>query len=445
MRDYMKRIVPVLISATLILSLSTACKDHEVIGTDYGNADISGKTVLNLAGYGIDHSIRSAIATFNESSTLYYIHSVDYSEYDTDDDYSAGLKRLTTEIIAGNAPDIIDVRWLPYHQYVTRGLLENLYPFIDSDTELNRNDLMETVFSADEINGCLYRIFPGFTITTLVGNPAVVGTDTGWNMDEFMTVMNANPQADEPLGQDMTGSSFIQEAIKFGFDEYINWDTGAVNFNNDNFIRLLEFADTIPVEYRYDGVHFTELVASGRQILMFEYGVSRFLHYQIFNTIFGGDYVYKGFPATNRNGHSISVRNTYAITSTCADKDGAWSFLRTLLTKDWQSENTFDMPTNKTVFYERLEEAQNPEDPANYGEWVLDNNVMIDYYPLTQEDADKLIALIEQITHVENNDMALLNLILENATDYFNGLITAHDAARIIQNRISIYVSEQGG
>jgi len=33
---------------------------------------------------------------------------------------------------------------------------------------------------------------------------------------------------------------------------------------------------------------------------------------------------------------------------------------------------------------------------------------------------------------------------MESATDFFNGLISAEDAARIIQSRVSIFLAEQG-
>jgi len=39
--------------------------------------------------------------------------------------------------------------------------------------------------------------------------------------------------------------------------------------------------------------------------------------------------------------------------------------------------------------------------------------------------------------------MELLEIILESASDFFNGDITAGEAAYIIQNRVSLYLAEQ--
>ena len=66
-------------------------------------ASIQKKTELTLACFGLDHNLRSQIVKFNRSSADYRIVVKDYSEYATDDDYNAGLTKLNTEIISGNA------------------------------------------------------------------------------------------------------------------------------------------------------------------------------------------------------------------------------------------------------------------------------------------------------------------------------------------------------
>jgi hypothetical protein len=63
----------------------------------------------------------------------------------------------------------------------------------------------------------------------------------------------------------------------------------------------------------------------------------------------------------------------------------------------------------------------------------------------TQEDVDEIVTLINSITKIagHGSDERLRNIIIETATDFFNGLITAEDAARIIQSRVTIFLAEQ--
>ena len=55
----------------------------------------------------VDDSTQKAVIDFNRSNDEYRVDLIDYSEYNTEDDYNAGLTKLNTEIMAGNMPDIL--------------------------------------------------------------------------------------------------------------------------------------------------------------------------------------------------------------------------------------------------------------------------------------------------------------------------------------------------
>jgi ABC-type glycerol-3-phosphate transport system substrate-binding protein len=435
-----------------------------VLLTRTAYSELPERIVLTLATLWSSQELRASVSEFNRTNQEYRIHVVDFSAFNTEDDWNAGLTRLSTEIIAGRVPDILDLSSLPARQYANRGFLESLYEYIDNDPEINRSDLMEGALRAAEINGNLYQLFSGFTISTLIGHPSVVGSNPGWNMQEFQAVLDANPQADFPLGQWLTKWSFLESTIMFSLDEYVDWTRGTTNFDSQNFIQLLEFANTFPDEFDWgrnwdigwpdDGwMDEDQLIAMGRQIMVRLSWFSDFWTYRQYLAYFGGEIVFKGFPTEDRNGSSIMIPNSFAMSAESKHKDGVWEFMRTLLFADWQRENAmWFLPTNRTYFNERLEEAMR-EDP-NFG--VHRSVVVIgdgpdmawsppEMKPLTQADADRLFALIDSITFTAswNIDEGLMNIIKEGAEDFFNGVRSAADAARIIQSRASIYVSEQ--
>jgi len=55
-----------------------------------------------------------------------------------------------------------------------------------------------------------------------------------------------------------------------------------------------------------------------------------------------------------------------------------------------------------------------------------------------------IMTLIDSITKTLEHDEILWNIISESAYDFFTGQRTAQDAARIIQSRVSRYMSEMG-
>jgi len=179
----------------------------------------------------------------------------------------------------------------------------------------------------------------------------------------------------------------------------------------------------------------------GRQIIRAT-SIDGFNMYRMYKALLGGDIVFKGYPAENRNGSSMQPGTSFAITTKCNDAEGAWAFIRTFLMDDWQYEHDWmGFPVNKNTFDRFLTDTmtRNNRSPESMG-W---GDFSIQWKPLTEEEAELILALIDSLSGPAGRDEVILNIISESATSYFNGLSTAQDAIIVIQNRVSIYVSEQ--
>ncbi|MBR6617908.1 MAG: hypothetical protein IKL00_08590 [Oscillospiraceae bacterium] len=64
-------------------------------------------------------------------------------------------------------------------------------------------------------------------------------------------------------------------------------------------------------------------------------------------------------------------------------------------------------------------------------------------YPLTQEERDNLEDYIRSCDTVMTMNENVVNIVLEEAEMYFAGDLSAEDAAKRIQSRTEILVSEQ--
>ena len=452
------------------------------------------RTVLTLACHGVDYYLRNAIVSYNKTNTKYRIHVVDYSVYDTEDDYYAGRTRLSTEIISGNVPDLILTAGLPFNQYVAKGLIEDLYPFIDADPEYNRAAVVESALRACEIDGSLYQVFQTFSILSMWGRASVLGSDSGWTMDEFMEVIDANPQAIYPVGYYVSKNDFLRQSVMINIDKYVDWVKGEVYFDTEGFVRLLEFANTMPdqVEYDFDNyISEEELIANGEQIMRMGV-VYDFRNPLLEITRFGDDLVYKGFPSDSKAGNTISIQGSMAMTTSCKDKEGAWDFMRLILSEDTSSRSMmmrFGFPINKAAFDGMLEEIMTQEYeidedgnevplpkmgyyPQSGGYTTFSSGLGIGYsvtssamsvsspgrrfggmsgedemiyiYAMTQEQADQIMKLFDSVSGVIGGyDESLYSIITEGTENYFNGRGTAEEAARIIQGKAAIYISEQ--
>ncbi|MCL2425017.1 MAG: extracellular solute-binding protein [Oscillospiraceae bacterium] len=408
-------------------------------------SELPERTVITLATVS-PWGIRNAVIQFNRTNPTYRIHVIDYSEFNTDEDWTIAITRLSTDMIAGRVPDIIDLSQLPFEQYVARGLLVDLYPLIDADPDIRRIDLIESVLRASELDGGLYRMFSSFGINTLIGHPSVIGPDIGWTMEEFLATLDANPQADRPLGGWLTRSAFLESTITINMSDYVDWVAGESHFDTPEFAQLLEIASRFPEDFDRDGdmgfmMEGSNLIAEGRQIMMAT-SIWDFQSVLMNTAMFGGDIVYKGFPSNNGNGNSLFIESGLAITSSSPHQDAAWQFMRELLTTDWQTENIqFGFPINRIVFDRMIEEAmEEPEWEGSIG-WGMGETV--DMRAMTRAEVDAILNLIDTADGVLSRDIVLMDLINESAEDFFAGRQSAAETARIIQSRVSRYVQEQ--
>ena len=410
------------------------------------------KTVITIASYA-PYIISDAVVEFNRTNALYQIEikETDYTSHALVGD----LNKFALEMITGGGPDIIHTTYVPFHQWAGHGFFVDLYEFIDADQRLDRSDFLESVLRNFEINGKLYHMSYDFLINTIIGHPDIVGSDPGWSIDEFRAVLDKNPKATRPLGELVSGIGFLWNLIRNDITSFIDWENGKVFFDTDYFINLLEFIYELEsrIEIDLDEVDFSggfhvnrsaELISSGEQILELVQ-FTDFWRYFMYQQQFGGDFVFKGYPVENGSGSTIFAGSSMAITTTSNNKDGAWEFIRMVLSEEWQSRqiqkefSSFNIPTNKNVFEQSLikamEEVSSPP--------MMWNGIFVQIKPLTHEQVDDLRTLVDSASNVYMYTDPLEHIIRESLNDFFDGVITAQDAARIIQNRASIFVAEQ--
>lgn len=416
------------------------------------------KQTLTYACLYLDYNLRAQIIEFNRTNPEFRISVKDYSEYNTEEDNTAGLTKLTTEILTGNVPDLLSINSLPIDQYAAKGLLEDLYPYMDADPEVTRASFVPSVLKALENNGKLYMIGNTFSIQTVLGNPRIIGSEPGWTLDELNEAMQKlGPDADV-FDHYITRDNILQQALCFSMDEFVDWNTGKCSLDSDGFVKLLEFCNRFPAEYNWDNYEYSEAdstpnrIRSGKQLLV-NTGFSDFDSFQMYKAMFGGDVVLKGFPCESRNGTALNMYSGIAMTSSCANKQGAWSFIRSMLTEDYQKENIqWNFPTNQAAFDAMLEKAMTPEyetDPET-GErkevpkntWGFDG-MEVEIYALKQEEADQIVGAINSVNQLYTYDQSIYNIISDEAAAYFNGQRSARDCANYIQSRVNLYVNEQ--
>ena len=413
------------------------------------------RKTLTLAVMWLSYELRNVVLEYNRSNTEYRIEVQDYSEYNTQDDYNAGMTKLTTEIISGNVPDIFVADGLPLRQYGAKGLLEDLLPYVEADEELGgREGLVQPVLNAMLQDGKLYQVASRFSINTATTSSRLAGDVTGWTVDEARAALEKLPEDASLMSAYTTQSSLLRQLLRWNLGSYVNWNTGECYFDTGEFENLLEFSKLAPKEIQFDDEEWMfyqedSRIREGMQLMSVQtfYDWYSLLYQQSY---WGEDMVYVGFPADDRQGSAFTVENGLAMSSRCQYKDAAWAFLRGQLTGE--SDYGWAFPIRKTAFDSYMEEAMTPDT------WTDENGNVIEYPKLeymdpngetvqimamSQQDYDKFMTLLDNTTKMADYDESIMEIVMDEAQPFLAGKASAEKVARMVQSRVRLYVNEQ--
>ena len=422
-----------------------------------------GPTTLVMAAIGLNPKTRKVIDDFNGTHDNVRIEVKDYAEYNTSTDFRAGYDRFLIDIITGSVPDLLDMSSeLPYRKIAAAGILEDLYPYLDADSELSREDFFPNILKALEIDGHLFMVTPGFMLETVAGSAAVVGTEAGLTYDEYYQCLASMPEGCRGFASyEADRETMLEICAGLDMDRFINWTDGTCHFNSEEFIALLKFADSLPAPGSggMSGDSMT-MLAQGTQMLSVAL-ISSLSYLPIdYDHVFGGEATFVGYPTYSGIGHKIYLMNdAIAMSSACRDKASAWELIRTFLTEQYQNGASF-IPTHKKAFENKIAEATRVRyETDENGQYITDANgekistVIATYfdgygmnniYSLTERQAQLIRKAVSEADRLSCYDGTIISIILEGARPYFAGQKTAGEAAADIQARAEIYVSEQG-
>ena len=447
-------------------------------------SEIKEKKVLTLACMYLDWNLRSMIVEYNKTNDEYRINVVDYSEYATDDDYNAGVTKLTTEIISGSVPDIFLTSNLPIDKYAAKGVIADLNTFMDGGNGLSRDYFVPQVMSALEKDGKLYELPTSFSVQTAYALSSIASQYDTWNVAAVQDAMTQLQEGATVFSDGWTKNMALSNCLSRNLSAFVDWTTGKCEFDSEAFQQLLAFCNSFPAETSDgDGAiayapsadiavddamwdSDATRITNGKQ-LMSTIGMYSFDSY-IWNVYAIRDKItFTGYPTEDGSGSSFELQMPMAISSVTKYPDAAWDFVCSIIKKmNTIDENNYyyGFPISQAAFdaemtdimteqYQLDEKGEQVDwdgdgepDKAIRGSYETMENgetVYKDVYALTQEDIDQILGVINNTRSVYDYDQEILDIITDEVAAYFAGDKDVQTTASMIQSRVNLYVQEQ--
>lgn len=421
--------------------------------------EVKDKYIMTLACYYMDTDIRKQVIEFNRSHEDVRITLNDYSMYNTEDNWEAGIEKMNSDILAGNVPDILVVPSnLDISIYSNKGLFADLYEFMDKDTTIKREDYLQNIIALGEYNGELYELIPRFNAVTLIGKTSDVGEGFSWTYDDVNALMSKKGEGVRLFSEDSARSSIMYYGINLAFDQFYNSNTGECKFDSPEFIQYLELLNQFPEEVSEDlwsqdnyWVEYETQWRNGKTVLKYGWIYNFKTYVEMSQGYFGEKVSYIGFPTAEGSGSAAYVDFTFAMAEESAFKDEAWEYISYFIKDEYQESFDSGFPVKLSALDKKAEKDMQPstwvdeetgeEIVEDYYFWIGEEELILELP--TKEECQYVIDFLKNIDYRQKDVSDITAIIEEDTAAYFAGEKTAQQVADTIQSRVKIFVNEK--
>lgn len=306
----------------------------------------------------------------------------------------------------------------------------------------------------------------GFELETICIKDKFSNGLTSWTYDSFADFCNNIPE-------DKVISTFVNSNTKsdvfmklVNCYSFIDEQNASCSFNSTNFIKMMELvnnnkfglttSEKDSLAFNIDYLSEGELYRNDEALIEFSHIGTYYSIKEQLQGRFNEPLTFIGYPSESENGTYRIINSGYSIMANSSNIEGAWEFLKYYLFSedayaekgDRQKFSGLDKRLENQLEYEKeLHTINDPDSEEEINNDVYytggENGYLINIEPFSDEEAelyDKFVKNSVKNTFRSNKDIE--KIIKEELDYYFEGERPAEETADIIQNRVSIYISE---
>lgn len=344
------------------------------------------------------------------------------------------LSDLNLAILSGEA----DVLFLgSAEQAKTYAVRDILAPM---DGILDKERYLYGVLKAGSVDGCLYMMPLNFRLYGMCLPDAVVEA-YDYHFENYTELQNCLDEIKGPAHPGRVKEQALGAFLSHGLDAWVDWEKSTADFSSPDFIWILEYCNQ---GYADTEEYLANTGSTGQHLFL--YSKTAYSPYDLLldyqyedprgsrqaSTAYGMKGALIPSPGTSHEGLAIQTNFVVSLTANGENRLAAAEFVAWLLSDSAQGaylnvarlDNSGYSPNRKVT--DRL----------------LSNTLTVE----SEDFVDSARQLLNDADHYGTLTVtdAFLAIIQEEAMGYFSGDCTAEQCAERIQNRVSIYMAEQG-
>lgn len=387
------------------------------------------------------------------------------------------IKKLNTEIMAGNGPDVIVLDNLPVESYIKEGLLEDMSDIISEYT--SKDLIFKSIEKANTIDDKIYQFPTTITLPMAIGKKDVVQNIN--DLDSLLkTTKELSSKSDNRILQEGFKETELVAALYYlyGYD-WLNEDN---SINEDNLKKFLESSKEIYELNTEKYNNYLNKLNTGieRKDIDLDaniFDVENQLSPRAYPHDLGNDnpsnIVYGGLVDSNLYADLVSVlnknsdldykilsrgneniyipRDIVGISSKAKNKETAKDFVKELLSQENQNNYRTGFPVNKDAFKDQFDIENMGIKGAQFDEaskhYVLDSDggaVETNFKRLwpNEDDVKRLMDEVEKVDTTPSVNLMLIMEVANQFKDYVRDEINLDEAVKNVVDNLELYLAE---
>lgn len=424
-----------------------------------GNTDPS----VDFTGYS-NHLLR-----FNRQSCEYRLVLRDY-KMEASAAGTTAEHLFQEEMLGGKAPDIVFASGFTeiMTNLADKGAFLDLNTFLETDAAC-REDLLSCALEPFETDGKLYQLASYVRLKGISGKAENLPSPDEWTTEKFFALLGECAQNGKILLPSLTTRETMENFLIYSsLPTFVDYEKFVCSFESELFLTTLKYLKTLPPKDTVAAADAMEADAKNmlecrenRLLTNTSVTLGDFAGVLLLQQIFGDkDLTYLGVPTPAGGRPILEAAYAYSITADSPVKEGAWEFVRYMLTEETLRVPGNAFPSGRTLLMRQAEEKKNHYYVAQLDRFGMighnwdrktppkehDPRTQMALY-LTDADVEFVLELLDSrdlyVNARSGADETICAVIAEEIGPYYTGSITAEEAAQRIQSRVSIYLAEQ--
>ena len=397
--------------------------------------------VLGFVTRNKEEALMEAAARFNEEQAKYKVKLVTY-----------GYDDFMINIMRGKGPDIFSMRGLSAEVLAKNGLMEDLASYFASSDVVRQEDIINSIWEAGSVGGKMLCLIPSFYFEGIVVEKGHADNG-GWTVTDYLALAEKYPEGKITQNIEDPRNLFLND-LRVAPEYCIDWETGTCSFDSGEFIDFLEklkayskkIYEISPSGTLAERLYKREYLTMRTQIMSGQTSSN----YKQLKALLGDEFELAGFPGLSGEPY-YPMLYTYSLgmNASSAKKEGAWAFMEFLCSVPVQEDYAKAyFPARQDVLDQALQELVDFE-PEETGKSHTYNRFTQEleegFTPFTEEDRQIILGMLGNVKRagvMSSNDVTYI--ILDELELFFDGSKTAKETAVLIQNRVQLYLDEQG-